>query len=135
MFLHLPIAMMGMLSPIAVSDTVPSFSIVRECRFESESTEAFDRCSKDETDARQRLEGEWAQFVAADKSTCIVESTIGGFASYVDLLTCLEMSNEVRNEGNKSGGPAANEAPQSTGQGRSDMTVGNGHDPNSRAHP
>ena len=97
MFLHLPIAMMAMLSPIAVSDTVPSFSIVRECRFEGESTVAFDRCSKDETEARQRLEAEWAQFVAADKSTCIVELTIGGFASYVDLLTCLEMSNEVRN--------------------------------------
>jgi hypothetical protein len=133
MFLHLPIAMMGMLSPIADSDTMPSFSIVRECRFESESTEAFDRCSKDETDARQRLEGEWAQFVAADKSTCIVESTIGGFASYVDLLTCLEMSNEVRNTGNKSGGSLANEEPQSMGQGRPEMRGGDGHDPNSPA--
>jgi hypothetical protein len=135
MFLHLPIAMMGLLSPIAVSDTVPSFSIVRECRFEGDSPEAFDRCSKDETDARQRLEGEWGQFVAADKSTCIVESTIGGFASYVDLLTCLEMSNDVRNEENKSRGPVANEEPQSMGQGRPETTVGNGHDSNSHAHP
>lgn len=118
MFHHLPIAMMAMLSPIAVSDTVPSFSIVRECRFEGESTEAVDRCSKDETDARQRLEGEWAQFAAADKNTCIVESTIGGFASYVDLLTCLEMSKDVRNEANKSGGPAANEESQPMGQGK-----------------
>jgi hypothetical protein len=134
MFLHLPIAMMGMLSPIAVSDTVPVFSIVRECRFESQSTEDFDRCSKDETDARQRLEGEWAQFVAADKSTCIVESTIGGFASYVDLLTCLEMSNDVRKEPNESRGPVAHEAPQSTGQGPP-VTVGSGHDPNGRAPP
>jgi hypothetical protein len=133
MFLHLPIALMGMLSPIAVSDTMPSFSIVRECRFESESTEAFDRCSKDETDARQRLEGEWAQFNAADKSTCIVESTIGGFASYVDLQTCLEMSNEVRNEGNKSRDPLANEKSQSIGQARPEMRGGDGHDPNSPA--
>ncbi len=135
MFLHLPIAMMGMLSPVAVSDTVPSFSIVRECRFEGELTVAFDRCSKDETEARQRLEGEWAQFVAADKSTCIVESTVGGFASYVDLLTCLEMSNDVRNAANKSRTPLANEEPQSMGQGRPETTVGNGHGPNSRAHP
>lgn len=135
MFLHLPIAMMGMLSPVAVSDTVPSFSIVSECRFEAESTDAFDRCSKDETDARQRLEGEWAQFVATDKSTCIVESTIGGFASYVDLLTCLEMSNDVRNEANKSRDPLANEQPQPMGQGQPETTVGKGHDPNSRVHP
>ena len=135
MFLHLPIAMMAMLSPIAVSDTVPSFSIVRECRFEGESTVAFDRCSKDETEARQRLEGEWAQFVAADKSTCIVESTIGGFASYVDLLTCLEMSNEVRTPGDKSRAPLANEEPQPMGQGQPETTVGNGHGSNSRAQP
>ena len=38
----------------------------------------------------------------ADKNTCIVELTVGGFASYVDLLTCLEMSNDVRKEANKS---------------------------------
>jgi hypothetical protein len=29
MFLHLPIAMLGLLSPVAVADTVPSFSIER----------------------------------------------------------------------------------------------------------
>jgi hypothetical protein len=126
MFLHLPIVMMGMLSPVAVSDTVPSFSIERECRFEGESTEVVDRCSKDETDARQKLEGEWAQFAPADKSTCIVESTIGGFASYVDLLTCLEMSNDVRKEDNKSRGPDS----QTVGQGRPGMSPGDGHDPN-----
>jgi hypothetical protein len=130
MFLHLPIAMMGMLSPVAVSDTVPSFSIVSECRFEGDSPEVFDRCSKDEADARQRLEGEWAQFSPADKSTCIVESTIGGFASYVDLLTCLEMSNEVRKEDNKSRGSAANEGSRTVGQGRPEMNPGEGHDPN-----
>jgi hypothetical protein len=116
MFLHLPIAMMGLLSPVAVSDTVPSFSIERECRFEGQSPEVVDRCSKDETDARQKLEGEWAQFAPADKSTCITESTIGGFASYVDLLTCLEMSNDVRKEDNKSRGSI--EESQTMGQGR-----------------
>jgi hypothetical protein len=118
MFLHLPIAMMGMLSPVAVSDTVPSFSIASECRFEGQSPEVFDRCSKDEADARQRLEGEWGQFAATDKNTCIVESTIGGFASYVDLLTCLEMSNDVRKADSKSRDPVPNEESQTTGQGR-----------------
>ena len=121
MFLHLPIVMMGMLSPVAVADTVPSFSIAKECRFEGQSTEVVDRCSKDETDARQRLEGEWAQFAPEDKNTCIVESTVGGFASYVDLLTCLEMSNDVRKEAGKSGGSGANEGSQTVGQGRPGM--------------
>jgi hypothetical protein len=118
MFLHLPIAMMGMLSPVAVSDTVPSFSIARECRFEGQTSDVFDRCSKDEADARQRLEGEWAKFAPEDKSTCITESTVGGFASYVDLLTCLEMSDEVRKAENKSPGSVGNEGSQTVGQGR-----------------
>jgi hypothetical protein len=34
MLLHLPIAILVTLSPITVSDTVPNFDIVRECRFE-----------------------------------------------------------------------------------------------------
>ena len=118
MFLHLPIAMMGMLSPVAVADTVPSFSITSECRFDGETTEVVDRCSKDEAAARQKLEGEWTQFAPADKSTCITESTIGGFASYVDLLTCLEMSNDVRKEDNQARGSVTNGESQTVGQGR-----------------
>jgi hypothetical protein len=48
MLLHLPIAILATLSPVAVSDTVPKFDIVRECRFEGGSTVDFDRCSQDE---------------------------------------------------------------------------------------
>ncbi len=38
MLLHLPIAILATLSPIHVSDTVPTFDIVRECRYEGGST-------------------------------------------------------------------------------------------------
>ena len=96
MLLHLPIAIMAMLSPIAVSNPVPTFDIARECRFESESTADFNLCSKDETDAVRQLEREWAQFVAADKRTCIGAATVGDFTSYVDLLVCLEIAKEAR---------------------------------------
>ena len=43
MLLHLPIAILAALSPIAVSDSVPQFDIVRECRFEGGSSAIFDR--------------------------------------------------------------------------------------------
>lgn len=128
MFFPVSIAMMAMLSPIVVSDTLPAFNIVRECRFEGESTEGFDRCSKDETDARRKLQGEWAQFVGADKSSCTVETTVGGFASYVELLTCLEMANDFRNEGNSHAAPA-NRDLQSMEQRPLEMSAGDGHDP------
>jgi hypothetical protein len=56
MLLHLPIAILVTLSPVAVSDTVPKFDIVRECRFEGGSTADFDRCSDDESAALRQLE-------------------------------------------------------------------------------
>jgi hypothetical protein len=98
MLLHLPIAMLATLSPIAVSDAVPKFDIAKECRFESESSEVLARCARDEADALQQIEKEWPQFVSADRNTCFTEATIGGFSSYVELEICLEMSRDVRNE-------------------------------------
>jgi hypothetical protein len=87
-----------------VSDTVPKFDIVRECRFEGGSAVELDRCSEDEGAALRELQPAWAQFAGADKTNCIVEATIGGVASYVELLTCLEMARDVRamNNGQKS---------------------------------
>jgi hypothetical protein len=105
MLLHLPIVVFATLSPIAVSETVPKFDIVRECRFEGVSTADFDRCSKDEAAALEQLKTEWAQFIGAEKRTCIGETTIGDFASYLELLTCLEMAREVRNTDNHPRGP------------------------------
>jgi hypothetical protein len=99
MLLHLPIVILATLSPIAVSDTVPKFDIVRECSFEEETTVNFSQCSTDEAAALAQLKTLWTQFVVADKSTCIPEATIGGFASYVELLTCLQMARDVRARG------------------------------------
>ena len=98
MLLHLPIVMLATLSPITVSDTVPELNIAKECRFEGGSTAVFDRCSKDEADALQQLRAEWPQFAGADRNACFTEATVGGLASYVDLLICLEMARDVRSQ-------------------------------------
>ena len=95
MLLHLPIAILATLSPIHVSDTVPTFDIVRECRYEGGSAATVERCSQDETAALGQLKTEWVQFVGADKRSCMETTQIGGFASYVELLTCLEMARDV----------------------------------------
>jgi hypothetical protein len=97
MLLHLPIAIMATLSPVAVSGTVPKFDIVRECRFEGGSTVEFDRCSQDEAVELEQLKANWAQFTGVDKSSCLSVATVAGFASYVELLTCLEMAREANN--------------------------------------
>ena len=99
MLFHLPIALMAAFSPVAVTDAVPKFDIVKECRFEGGSTATFDQCSRDEAGALEQLKADWLQFAGADKQSCLSSATIGGFASYVDLLTCLEMARDAKKLG------------------------------------
>jgi hypothetical protein len=76
------------------ADQIPAFDISRNCSAEvaSVGTEIAN-CAKDETDAKNELATRWRQFGASDKRACVEESSIGGGQSYVELLTCLEMSN------------------------------------------
>ena len=124
MLLHLPIAILVTLSPVAVSDTVPKFDIVREYRFESGATVEFDRCSQDEAAALEQLKANWARFTGVDKSTCHSTATIGGVASYVELLTCLEMARDLARADDSPRGPTKLKQP-----GRPGSTVGVGHGP------
>ncbi|MGH6727880.1 MAG: hypothetical protein ACREB8_15260 [Pseudolabrys sp.] len=51
-----------------------------------------DVCKRDENDARGKLEQEWAQFTRSQKTHCTTLSRLGGYPSYVELLTCLEIA-------------------------------------------
>jgi hypothetical protein len=123
MLLHLPIAILVAFSPVAVSDAVPKFDIVKECRFEGGSTVEFDRCSQDEAAALERLKANWAQFIGVDKSTCLSMAMVGGFASYVELLTCLEMAREANNADKNPRDPKRTDPMRPVGPG---VTVGVG---------
>ena len=126
MFVHLPILIMTTLTPVAASDTVPNFDIPRQCRFESGLKADYDRCSDDEGTAIRELQETWTQFAVTDKRTCVDYTTIGGFASYVDLLTCLEMARDANHAGNNPRGPQRADPMRPGGPG---VTVGVGHDP------
>jgi hypothetical protein len=77
------------------ADRIPTFDIVQNCNAEVGSTGIemdTASCTKDETNAKNELANRWSQFGARDKQACVGESSIGGGQSYVELLTCLEMS-------------------------------------------
>ena len=76
------------------ADRIPAFDIVRNCSAEvaSAGTEKVKDCAKDETEAKNELDKRWPRFGASDRRACVGESSIGGAQSYVELLTCLEMS-------------------------------------------
>jgi hypothetical protein len=50
-----------------------------------------DRCFRSEREAREQLTRDWANFTAADQRLCTQTATMGGTASYVQLITCLEL--------------------------------------------
>lgn len=54
-----------------------------------------DRCLKSEREARDQLARQWADFPPADRTLCTQTATMAGMASYVALLTCLEMKRDV----------------------------------------
>jgi hypothetical protein len=53
------------------------------------------RCRQSENAAREQLVREWSKFPAADRTECTTAATMGGTASYVELITCLEMKRHV----------------------------------------
>jgi len=81
---------------ITIADSVPKFDMARECRFEGGSKAALEQCIEDESAARDQLQPIWIQSSAADKATCVGETSIDGTPSYVELLTCLEMARDVK---------------------------------------
>ena len=90
MLIHLPIIILTSLHPTPIADAVPKFDIARECQFEAGSKEELDRCATDETQAREQLQTEWAQFTPSAKTQCNQEN--------VELQTCLEMERDVKKE-------------------------------------
>jgi len=86
------------------ADEYPTLNVEPVCRgiASQSSLEAglratnFDDCIKGEQTDREAMIKEWSQFSADDKRHCITETTMGGEASYTDLVTCMEMARDVR---------------------------------------
>jgi hypothetical protein len=53
-------------------------------------------CLADENAALSTLRQNWAKYVANDKTLCIGMESTGGPASYVELLSCLEINRDAR---------------------------------------
>lgn len=89
----------GGLLLVAAADQLPTLNIGPTCTAAAgELTEILrpDRCEKSEQEARTTLASEWSKFHAADRRECLALTRVGGFPSYVQVLTCLEIARDVR---------------------------------------
>jgi hypothetical protein len=60
----------------------------------SVTSDIFQSCLDGENDARNQLDKTWANFQASDKARCIHPKEF--LPSYVEWLTCLEMTRDVK---------------------------------------
>jgi hypothetical protein len=84
---------------VAASSGVPTFDIGPSCHAAAaEETMVSDRmqaCVSSERDAHDQLVKNWTTFQVADRSRCV--GMMADFdPSYTELLTCLDMANQVR---------------------------------------
>jgi hypothetical protein len=86
---------------VLVANTVPELKYEQSCRSATRAAAMPNRnedaCLQDERAARQKLTEEWKEFTPTQKSHCLQLSRAGGYPSYVELLTCMEMSKAAAN--------------------------------------
>jgi len=93
----------------AAADDVPNLNVDPVCRGIAQQAKgpgekggpdlAFSQCVKSENAMREKLSREWSTFGPTDKANCVGNEK-GGYASYTDLITCLEMARDARKMNN-----------------------------------
>src|SRR3984957_14856659 len=78
----------------------PVLQVVTSCEAAGRGAVVLGRnkeaCLADETTAQDTLKQNWAKYAANDKTQCVGMTTTGGPASYVELLSCLEIMRDAR---------------------------------------
>jgi hypothetical protein len=85
----------------ARADSPPKLKVETSCEAAGRGAVMLGRnkeaCLADETAAQDTLKENWPKYSATDKTQCVGMATTGGPASYVELLSCLEIMRDARN--------------------------------------
>lgn len=85
---------------VPVADRVPVINVEQTCKETAATDKAMnldlpqsvENCMRDENAARQQLAAVWSNYSPSIRSHCEQEATDAGMGSYVDLLTCMQMT-------------------------------------------
>jgi hypothetical protein len=98
------LALLALQPATPVSDRVPELNMQALCKARSagdkfmrlpESQSVAD-CVQDETDAKQQLNAVWGKTSGSTRKRCQSEAAELGTRSYLDLITCLQMADDVK---------------------------------------
>lgn len=78
---------------------VPAFDLKKSCKTTEDAALSLGRsvesCISSEEAAREQLENRWAEFPGTKRAECVGVSNIGGAPSYIEVLTCLELAQDL----------------------------------------
>jgi hypothetical protein len=90
----------GLQVAVAVADSPPKLDVVPSCNAAARGAISAGRdkeaCLADERTAENSLAQNWSTYNAADKIQCVGNVKTGGPASYVELLSCLEIMRDAK---------------------------------------
>jgi hypothetical protein len=93
-------------SPLVMvaADRVPVINVEKTCKDSATADKEGNidlgqpvaDCMRDENDAKQQVNAVWSTYPAPIRERCTQEATLLGEGSYVDLLTCMQMSDPAK---------------------------------------
>ncbi len=83
-------------APARAAEGVPNFDIAKTCQSAAQASvsdnASQDGCLRSERAAHEEVKRRWGEFPAAAKTQCEGQFEAGGFPSYVEMITCLELA-------------------------------------------
>jgi hypothetical protein len=114
---------LGAQAGIALADEPPKLDVAPSCEAAARGAMVIGRdkaaCMGDENAALDVLKQNWSKYTGPDKIQCVGNVKTGGPASYVELLSCLEIMRDAKTireggtlEGTTPPGSSPDEAPR-----------------------
>jgi len=71
---------------------LPIFDFTQTCAAEGGGRASFRMCMAAQQAAKRRLQRNWGRYPESQRVSCVAEASgIAGVASYIELLTCLQL--------------------------------------------
>lgn len=117
-----------LLAGAAFAEGPPDLDVEKTCRSSGRvqvglsEKESQDGCLRSERQAHDELKKRWSEFTPDAKAQCSKQSEAGGFPSYVETVTCLELATGTVPAQTNGGDPAPKGAATGRKEG-SDLTA------------
>ncbi|KAB1075743.1 hypothetical protein [Methylobacterium planeticum] len=132
-FLTAAAALVALAGPASAAGGVPNLDIESTCKSAASASASIsdnasvEGCLRSERDARKEAERRWGDYTPAAKNQCEKQFQAGGYPSYVEMVTCLELASGTvptqSGGGQAAGGPGAPKRPAgSEERGSSNLT-------------